>query len=222
MSKINIGKLKTLLVSLGVLTQVAVAEPVKQGQWESRSQVWIDGKEVLQQLHAAGDEIIKNARARMPADQRAQFDQQMAAARKDAGSELECIGPKEASMTPEAIAEQSIKAVHQPPWQCSISEKKIAADGFSYQYSCRTSAGGASDGTVSLSLHATSYRFEVVGTGHAVNGETGAVLGSTKMPLRSLTQGHWVSDKCDASTEDHDMGAEDDAPPAPKTKHPKP
>jgi hypothetical protein len=62
------GKLTVLLVAWALFTQAAVAEPVRQGQWESTSQVWIDGKEVLQQLHAAGDEIIKNARAQMPPD----------------------------------------------------------------------------------------------------------------------------------------------------------
>lgn len=212
------GKLTVLLVALALFTQAAVAEPVRQGQWESTSQVWIGGKEVLQQLHAAGDEIIKNARAQMPPEERAEFDQQMAAARKDAGRDRECVGPKEAAMTPEAIAEQSIKAIHQPPWQCSISEKKITLDGFSYQYSCRTSAGGASDGTISLSLRATSYRFEVVGTGHAVNGETGALLGPNKMPLRSLTQGRWISEKCDAASNEEGDTEDDTPPPAPPKK----
>lgn len=216
-------KIKIMLVALGALTQLAIAEPAKHGQWESTSQVWIDGKEVLQQLHAAGDEIIKNARAQLPPEQRAQFDQDMAAARKDAGRDYECVGPAEAAMSPEAIAEQSIQAIHQPPWQCSISEKKITLDGFNYHYSCRTRAGGAADGSISLSLRATAYRFEVVGTGHAVNGETGAPLGPNKMPVRSLTQGRWVSEKCDGLSAQDDTGTEDDpSPPAPKTKQHKP
>ncbi len=192
------GKINFWLLASTVLTQVVVAEPVKQGQWESISQVWIDGKEVLQQLHGAGDEIIKNARAQLPASERAEFDREMAASRKDAARELECVGPTEAAMTPEAIAEQSIRSVHQPPWQCSFSDKKVALDGFSYQYSCRTTAGGAASGRITLSLRPTTYRFEVEGVGHVVNGETGAALGPTQLPVRSLTSGRWVAQTCTA------------------------
>jgi hypothetical protein len=57
-----------------------------------------------------------------------------------------------------------------------------------------------------------------VGTGHAVNGETGALLGPNKMPLRSLTQGRWISEKCDAASNEEDDTEDDTPPPAPPKK----
>lgn len=201
---------------LGVLGAPAQADSIKQGQWESQTQLWIDGKELLKQLSAAGDEIVKNARAQMPASERAQFDKEMAAARKDLNKDIECIGPKEAAKTPDEIAQESIGAVHQPPWQCSISDKKFAPDGFSYHYSCRTGGGGAADGTVALTLKATSYKFEIAGIANVVDG-AGVAQGTTKMPVRSLTIGRWVGPVC-ADDEQDDDQTENNGTTLPTTK----
>jgi len=164
--------------------------------------LWLDGKEVLGAINAAGAlvtaEILRYARARMSPAERADFDRNhQPPVRESAQLEMECITPAEASMSPQAALRTALDAIQQPPWTCSITNARSSSTGHSFDYRCRTRANALAEGKARFEvIGGRSYRAEIEGRSHVVDMQTGRPQDSRILPARALTMGLWQAENC--------------------------
>jgi hypothetical protein len=175
---------------------------LKPGLWRVTSQVWLDGKEVLGAVDAAGArataEVLKNARAGMSPAERAEFDRNFQPPQRERVQlEMECITAEEARMSPQAALRTALQAVQQPPWTCSITNARTSATGHSFDYRCSTPANALAEGKARFETSTDRrYRSEIVGRSHLVDMQTGRPLDSRIVAARALTEGLWQTESC--------------------------
>ncbi len=193
-------------IGMGATTMANAGSTVtiKPGSYRVTSQVWIDGKEILQGLHAARDQILANARARMSAEERAQFDREMAAQ----NDELDCVTPEESEVDPHIILQKTIESMRERPWQCAFTNTKADAQQVSLNYDCKTPAGAVTKGHAVFTRSQDSFRSEVVGRGHAIDGRTGVPLSPQQFDAKGITTTTWVSAQCDVESPNDDLDSE--------------
>jgi hypothetical protein len=189
---------------LGSVTGAAWAQgntlKLKPGLWRITSQLWLDGKEVLSAIDAAGaratDQALAQARAGMSAAERAEFDRSLPP-RESAGADTECITTAEARVSPEAALREALLALHEPPWVCTVSNARSSASGHSFDYRCRTPANAIAEGKARFDvITETRYRTEFDGRSHVVNMETGRPVDPRVVAARSLEVGQWEAETC--------------------------
>jgi hypothetical protein len=175
---------------------------LKPGLWRVTSQLWLDGKEVLGAIDAAGAQatadILNDARARMSPLERAEFDRNyQPPQRESAQLEMECITPEEARMSPQAGLQAALEALQQQPWTCSITNARSSGSGHSFDYRCRTPANALAEGKARFeTITDRRYSTEIVGRSHLVDMQTGRPLDSRIVAARSLTVGIWQAESC--------------------------
>lgn len=189
-----------LLVFSGMVWCSGVqAQPVqmlKPGLWQTTTQVWIDGKDVMATMRAATDQILNKARAEMTPEQRADLDNNMPAD----DMETECITAEDAAMNPQDSLRQALQSMHQAAsWACSFSNERTSTAGYSFDYRCSTPAHARAEGKARLEIDASkrSYRADINGDSHVVNDDTGAPLHPRMVKARSLTTGQWRAAQCE-------------------------
>jgi|GEM_PF-5103703 len=180
------------LIATSVQTNAEVA--VKPGRWLDTSKSWIDGVDVDAQSKKSMDET----RARIPADQRAEFDRMMAeqGASTDDSQEYQCIKPEDVVLSAQEFMTKSMHKMSNDgdgSQLCTFSDQHADATKISYKFICGGNAqGGQSKGQVQMEFAETSYHMEVSGSANIPVGEAGAKL----MKSRSVSDGKWVSAKC--------------------------
>lgn len=189
-----------LLVFSGMLVcggvQAQSVQMLKPGLWQTTTQVWIDGKDVMAAMRLATDQILSRARAEMTPEQRADFDNNM----PTDNMETECITAEDAAMNPQDSLRQALQSMHQAAsWACSFSNELTSATGYSFDYRCRTPANARAGGKARFEIDASkrSYRADINGDGHVVNDDTGAPLHPRMVKARSLTTGQWHAEQCE-------------------------
>jgi hypothetical protein len=175
---------------------------LKPGLWRVTSQLWLDGKEVLGAVDAAGArataEVLRNARAGMSPAERAEFDRNFQPPqRESARLEMECITAEEAGMSPQAALRNALQAVQQPPWTCGITNARSSATDHSFDYRCSTPANALAEGKARFETSTDRrYRSTIVGRSHLVDMQTGRPLDSRIVAARALTVGVWQAEGC--------------------------
>ncbi|MDZ7651605.1 MAG: DUF3617 family protein [Burkholderiaceae bacterium] len=191
-----------LLMAAPVGTAWAQVDTVelKPGLWRVTAQLWLDGKEVLGEIDAAGArataKVLEQARKGMSAAERAEFDRNLPP-RESARVDTECISAAEASVSPEAALRAALDALQQPPWICSTSNARSSTNGHSFDYRCRTPANAIAEGKARFEvITERRYRSVIEGRSHVVNMETGKPLDARIVSARALTTGYWQAESC--------------------------
>lgn len=174
---------------------------LKPGLWRVTSQVWLDGKEVLSAIDAAGArataEVLEQARAGMSPAERAEFDRNLPP-RQSAQVDTECITAADANISPQEALREALASLQQPPWTCTVSNARSSANGHSFDYRCRTPANAIAEGKARFEVVTDArYRVEFDGRSHMVDMETGRPLEPRIVVARSVTLGQWQSARCE-------------------------
>jgi hypothetical protein len=204
-----------LALTLTGATAAAATLELRPGLWQFRTQVWINGQEILEPLDRAAAEIIARTRAGMTAAERAEFDRS-APPTGQASTDTECIPESESRMDARAALQQAMRSVHQPPWSCTFRDERAGADGVSFLYDCKTAAGGKADGRAAFRLSSPSTQLTTIeGRAHVVNGQ-GVPQGPELLPVKLRSEGRWIAETCpldsgDEPDEADQPGADADA-----------
>lgn len=175
---------------------------IKPGLWRVTSQLWLDGKEILSEIDAAGArataQVLEQARAGMSPAERADFDRNFQPPpRESAQFEMECITPAEANLSSQAALQTALASLQVPPWACNTTNARSSASGHSFDYVCRTSANARAQGQARFVwITERRYRVEIEGSSHLVDMDTGRPLTQRMVTARALTTGHWHAESC--------------------------
>lgn len=195
----------TLTGATGAAAQQLELRP---GLWQFRTQVWINGQEILQPLDRAAAEIIARTRAGMTAAERAEFDRNPPPAGQ-ASTDTECIPESEARMDAREALQQAMRSVHQPPWTCTFRDERAGTDGVSFLYDCQTAAGGKADGRAAFRLPSAATQLTTIeGRAHVVDGR-GAPLGPDLAPVKLRSEGRWIAASCPLDSGDEPGGQDE-------------
>jgi hypothetical protein len=152
----------TLIGAAGAAAQL----DLRPGLWQFRTQVWINGQEILEPLG------------------------------RQASTDTECIPESESRMDARAALEQAMRSVHQPPWSCTFRDERSGADGVSFVYDCQTAAGGRAEGRAAFRLPSPSTQLATIeGRAHVVDGQ-GVPQGPDLLPVKLRSEGRWIAESC--------------------------
>lgn len=190
------------VVSVAVAADGDGTVRIRAGQWETISQIWIDGKHVLRGPESDSDRAMREAharaRAQMSAEERATLDRLMPPSNSVLRA-TQCVTAAAPTIDTRAALREALRSLHASPWSCTYSGEQTSWRGYMFEYACTTPAGARAQGKAHAMVNGDAqYRLVLEGSAHAVDAASGRPLESRMVDTRVVGEGAWNAAQCKA------------------------